>query len=149
MSKDKKSPKGAVSAAPTPDALDLLNIERRITALEKEKAELEAKSKFIPGRNGKLEAVNKQLGQLRLAHLSAQEHVRASLYQSEIYEREKAFAQRDATRQEMLDKKKETAAQTGISYKESLRTYVSNWMKKKPVVGAAAGTSDDQGDEQG
>ena len=132
---------------PDKRALDLLKIERRIASLEKERAALEAKSKLTPGRSGQLKAVDRELGQLRLTHISVQEYVRANPYQSDIYEREKVFAQRDAARQEMLDKKKEIAAQTGGSYKDSLLAYVANW-KKRVEADHAPATSKGKDDEQ-
>ena len=132
MSNDKKPPMGAVSGGYNPDALDLLKVERRIDLLEKEKAELEAKSKLTPGRSQKLANVNNELGELGWARVAMTEHVRANPHQSEIYEREAAHAKRDAARQEeaMERQRRETAAQSGQSYRDTLRAYVASWKKR-------------------
>lgn len=145
MANDKRAPSGAVHAAHTPDALDLLKIERRIDLLETEKAKLEAKSKLTPGRTAQLAKINEELGRLAWARISATEHVRANLHQSEIYEREKEVDRRDAARQRMLDEKKEVAAQGGTNYREALRTYIASWKKKSKISAETA--SRDQGCE--
>jgi predicted nuclease with TOPRIM domain len=146
MASEKKPPKGAISVTHTPDGLDLLKIEQRIEVLEKKKADLERKSKLVPGRSEQLARVSQELSQLRHDHSSMQEHVRANLYQSKIYENEKALAQRDAARQQMLDEKKEVAAQGRANYREALRTYVASWKKKSKVTSGTA-KDNDQGNE--
>lgn len=72
------------------DALDLLAIERRIAVLDEKKAGLESKSRLIPGRSSQLGQVEEELATLGWAQMSAKEHVRASRYQSEIYQKERA-----------------------------------------------------------
>jgi hypothetical protein len=148
MSNEKKAPKRAVSAAPIPDAIDLREIERHIERLEKEKAELEAKSKLLPGRSQHLAKIDRELLRLGWARVSATEHVRASPHQSEIYEREAAAAKRDAARQEELEKRRlgEVAAQGGQSYREALRAFAASW-KKRPKVAAGSGQTDDDDNE--
>jgi chromosome segregation ATPase len=148
MANDRKPPKGASLDVHTPDALDLLEIERRIERLEQEAAKLEASSKLIPGRSKKLADVNKKLAQLRWVRVSAREQVSANRYQSEIYEREVAAAKLRAAEQKNLDelRRRPESSQSAQGYRAALRAYVANW-KAKPKVSAVAGMSHDDGHE--
>ncbi|WLB57439.1 hypothetical protein [Bradyrhizobium japonicum] len=148
MTNDTKPPKGAMSFSHAPDAADLLKIEQRIELLEKEKAEIESKSPLVPGRNQKLAEIRKELAKLGWERVSTTEHVQASAYQSEIYQREKAVAKRDQEQQTKLERKQaqEVARQGAQAYRESLRAYVANWKKKaKAALGMGADDESEPG----
>lgn len=147
MAQGKAPPKGSVQAVPAPDALDLLDLEKRIEGLEKSKAEIESKSAIVPGRSKQLDEITRTLHKLRWAYVSAQEHVRVNPAQSEIYEREKDHAKRDTERQRLLEEKMQAADRDGgESYREKFRAYVAK-LKNKPKEGTSL--SDGQESEPG
>lgn len=115
-----------------PTGNDLFEIERRIAAVQAQKADVEAQSKLNLGRSRKLSELAQRRSRLELAQLVAKEHVFVNPQQYQVYLNQKRHAAAKAAEEAARQVQQAPAAETDRSTKRStLRDYLQKWSAAK------------------
>jgi ribosomal protein S21 len=117
-----------------PGAVDLLEIDRRIEVLEKERLSVEARSALLPGKSKRLAEIDAALRGLHLGRMVSREHVFTDPHSTEVYEKQKAVrleARKQQEAQEARQAALEAARSEPKTGRGALLDYLSRWASKK------------------